>query len=60
MLLKIITQNIKPEETNTKNCHLKNTFFMTIRYLRDMTNDHKTPMKLKAPSGETIDDDSFG
>ena len=33
---------------------------MTIRYLRDMTNDHKTPMKLKAPSGETIDDDSFG
>ena len=33
---------------------------MIILYLRDITNDYKDPMKLKAPSGEITDDDSFG
>ena len=33
---------------------------MIIPYLCDITNDHKAPMKLKAPSGKIIDDDSFG
>ena len=29
-------------------------------YLRDMINNHKSPIKLKPPSGEIIDDDTFG
>ena len=29
-------------------------------YLRDMINNHKPPIKLKSPSGEIIDDDTFG
>ena len=29
-------------------------------YLRDMINNYEAPNKLKAPSGEIIDDDSFG
>ena len=29
-------------------------------YLRDMINSYKTPIKLKAPSGEIIDDATFG
>ena len=33
---------------------------MIIPYLCDITKDHKAPMKLKAPSGKIIDDDSFG
>ena len=28
-------------------------------YLRDMINNHKAPIKLKSPSGEIIDDDTF-
>ena len=27
--------------------------------LRNMINNHKAPIKLKAPSGEIIDDDTF-
>ena len=33
---------------------------MIILYLCDIANDYKAPMKLKVPSGEIIDDDSFG
>ena len=29
-------------------------------YLRDMINNYEAPNKLKAPSGEITDDDSFG
>ena len=29
-------------------------------YLRDMINNHKAPIKLKVPSGEIIDNDTFG
>ena len=29
-------------------------------YLRDMINNHKAPIKLKVPSGEITDDDTFG
>ena len=29
-------------------------------YLKDMISNHKAPIKLKVPSGEIIDNDTFG
>ena len=43
-----------------KNLSPKEYFNKIIPYLRDMINNHKAPIKLKAPSGEIIDDDTFG
>ena len=43
-----------------KNLSLEEYFDMIRAYLRDMINNHKTPIKLRYPLGKIIDNGSFG
>ena len=53
---------IEYESRGDKEKHLspKEYLNMIKPYLRDMINSYKTPIKLKTPSGEIIDDATFG
>ena len=43
-----------------KKLSVKEYLFMIMLDLRELINNHKAPIKLKDPSGEIINNDSFG